>query len=130
LVQPEPIGTTNDALLLVTRQVYADRDAFLVHVFVKPENGERKFTISAFKPDPFSLNQTVFVELNDVIGRELMRQLSLIIKGNGGALVQCIISRNYFPSTETDAQSVEQEVDGDKLPEVSTLPEVSEDMLL
>lgn len=100
LTQPEKLAAdSRDAVVLIKRQIVRD-NAFLLMVTCKKVEDSRFFDIVAYRPDTFSLDQTKFVQLPENVGRELTRQLNVLIQGEGSALLQAILLKDYFPIEE------------------------------
>lgn len=145
LVKPVKLGDDcNDAVLLLTRTVPSE-NAFLILANSKTIDGERVFDITAYQPDSHSLGKTVFLKLTDEIGNEIIRQLNVLINGDGSALVQCVIAKDYFKTEEEqksdapapiatgellDAENFTEQVTRAQAKVNHVLPEVTDEILL
>ena len=90
---------STEAVLLLARTINSD-SAFMVLVNGKTVGDKRIFDIVAYKPDIFNLTNTKFIQLPQAVGDEIIRQLNEAIKGEGTALLQCLIVKNYFKLEE------------------------------
>lgn len=94
-----------DAVLLLTRTINSD-NAFLVLANGKTVGENRQFDLVAYKADGFNLNKTKFIQLPQEVGTEIIRQLNLIVKGDGAALLQCVVVKEYFKEQVNENDSL------------------------
>lgn len=97
MVPPEPLSAdSRDAVVLVRRSI-PNEPAFKVLGFVSTKEGNRQIELQAYTEDPYDLVATKFLSLSKPIGQELVRQLGIIVNGDGAVLLQAIVLKNYFP---------------------------------
>lgn len=119
----EPIKMTadsSDAVLLLTRSITHEQ-AFMVLSNSKTVDKVRQFDVFAYKEDKFNLHQTKFVQLPQLIGDEIVRQLNQVTKGDGASLLQCIIVKNWFKESESIEKNDTLFNSDTSFPEKSTL---------
>lgn len=98
LCKPERLDAESlDAVVLVRRQIAMDNTYLVLANARLDAQGARHFDFWAYKPDEFDLAQTKFITVPVPVANEILRQLSIVMKGEGAILVQAVSVVNYFP---------------------------------
>jgi hypothetical protein len=138
LCQPERVDAEDGSAVLLTRRVLVAKQSFYVlGIGSTSEGNHRAFSIYAYQPDEFDLNQTKFLALPPPIGNEVIRQLANVVKNDGVVLLCCTIVPDYFkPAEEQPAvppQTPPQDTTQARVEDVAeapgVLPAVNHDLL-
>lgn len=104
LVPPQKMAPHSNVAAILIARSQAGNNSFAVMITSRTgdsaESSVRIFDIVAYKPDSFDLKKTKFMTLPEEVGQELVRQANILIKGDGHALLHCVLIEDYFKADE------------------------------
>lgn len=125
LVPPQRFYTeSDDAIVLISRAINSN-NSFTLLIETKTVDGTRTYDLYGFKQDNFNLEKTQFINIDEKVGAEIMRQLNLLITNDGTSLIQCVVLKDHFKNKDVPNDALfTSDIAGEKPAAEQKLPEI------
>lgn len=130
LVQPHRLYPASDDAIVLIKRMITTVNSFLLLADRKTTNDVHNFDLFGFKLDEFNLSKTQFYNLDESVGKELIRQLDKIINSDGLSTVQAVVLKDYFKNKDLpgEAELFSSEVEAAEPPPEEPAEEVRKEL--